>query len=792
MSQSTGDVPHWPPRSPLEAFKSTPGGRERLRRLADRTSPSPSPSKRDRNTPARDRLYGAATMATASGDLNDDDDEEEDEETLQLKLQEIQARLKLKKLQKAKTGGGDAAAAIPRSGTAPNLRANSSAAIHGRSNISGLREERQERARSQASVHVPVSPVRKLQAPEPTRSPSRVLLGIDKGLKGSDVSLKRPPPSLRKPTDALMDNVKRAGGYLQRSNTPMANHDPFAPVPPSQSQSRPATSFSERMAKIRDQETTQKETDARIKRLRSRAFDIDARQMEDFKSAAVPLPEVRPQVPEFSRDQVLSGLQGPSGGTLHKSKSTGYLNSASRNVSGSTASTLAHSTDSQPSSQLGPKSSASSIQSIPTGSQTDSVEFESFSSLHLSKRIIPHNVLSRTLAGKKIFTLPDLLRDVKAPDFRLPEIEEDIVVLAVLASKSDPKPQKNGATKGQKFMIQCLCDLKWEVDLFLFDTGFQKYWKLTTGTVVAILNPGIMKPVKTDTGRFSLVINSSDDTIIEIGTARDLGYCKSIKKDGNACSTWIDKRRTEYCEFHVNETLKKTKASRMEVSTMDFDYKAGKRGGSRRNNEWMNHAERRSELLKKNQGVAYDRSTQSTMYVHKGDVRFEGEAGEKMQKAQRMRQKLAEKEKERELQKQLANLGGGLGAEYMRVGSGSQQSQRQESEPDLWQPEARPDAKELGLLGGKASDMSLGPVKRKRAGTSSINSNTTAMGWGGHLSKELGRMKDGERLQPVKKKTRFVTDKGIREAGRESFGGDAAKVLFDDNDDDDDDLEIIK
>ncbi|KFY14971.1 hypothetical protein V492_02305, partial [Pseudogymnoascus sp. VKM F-4246] len=221
----------------MDALKSTPGGRERLRRLAERTSPSPSPSKRGRNTPARDRQYGAAT---SSADLNDEDEDEDDEETLQLRLQEIQARLKLKKLQKAKAGGGDIAEAIPRSRTVPNLRANSSAAIHGRSNISGLREERQERARSQASVHVPVSPVRKLQAPEPTRSPSRVLLGIDKGLKGCDVSLKRPPSSIRKPADALMDNVKRASSYLQRSNTPMANQDPFSTRPStSQSQSRP-------------------------------------------------------------------------------------------------------------------------------------------------------------------------------------------------------------------------------------------------------------------------------------------------------------------------------------------------------------------------------------------------------------------------------------------------------------------------------------------------------------------------------------------------------------------------
>jgi minichromosome maintenance protein 10 len=63
-------------------------------------------------------------------------------------------------------------------------------------------------------------------------------------------------------------------------------------------------------------------------------------------------------------------------------------------------------------------------------------------------------------------------------------------------------------------------------------------------------------------------------------------------------------------------------------------------------------------------------------------------------------------------------------------------------------------------------------------------------------------MKDGESLQPVKKKTRFVTAKGIREAGRESFGGDlpsagdvgAAKgrnAMIED-DDDSDDLDIVR
>jgi minichromosome maintenance protein 10 len=66
------------------------------------------------------------------------------------------------------------------------------------------------------------------------------------------------------------------------------------------------------------------------------------------------------------------------------------------------------------------------------------------------------------------------------------------------------------------------------------------------------------------------------------------------------------------------------------------------------------------------------------------------------------------------------------------------------------------------------------------------------MGWGSNLTKELGRMKNGENLQPVKKKTRFVTEKGIREAGRESFGGEVAKAAAHDLDDDDDDLDIVR
>jgi minichromosome maintenance protein 10 len=147
-------------------------------------------------------------------------------------------------------------------------------------------------------------------------------------------------------------------------------------------------------------------------------------------------------------------------------------------------------------------------------------------------------------------------------------------------------------------------------------------------------------------------------------------------------------------------------------------------------------------------------------------------------------------------------LGGGLGADYLRRKGSSSQPElgSSNSNTDVAQEQAAqappppPDAAALGLLSGKAKDVQLSPIKRKRANTPS-SSGGAAIGWGGALTKELGRMRDGESFQPVRKKTRFVTAKGIREAGRESFGGDAvisAVTNVANDDDDDDDLDIVR
>ncbi|TVY13009.1 DNA replication licensing factor mcm10 [Lachnellula arida] len=785
MSQAGN--PEWPPRSPHDVLKSTPGGRKRLQRLAERRSPSPSPLKRTGSIQSiRNR---GKDLMKADMDGGDSDD---DEETLQLQLQEIQARLKLKKLQKKSKQGSDTENEA-RTGSRPLSRANSAAASRALARVEGLREERleKERSKSQASVNVPVSPLRRAQPVQAHTSPQRVLLGIDKGLTGRDISLKR-APSLRKREDVEVPE-RRMGPFLQRPVSQAAGRAGSGSVASSRDEDRPK-SFSERMAAIRAQETNRQERELRIKKNRSTAFDIDQDQIQSFKEAAVEFPSAPHRAPEFSRDDILNGVNKPSS-TIPRSRTAPNLRSAMRDSSDTTSSASTARADSCASVDIPPRKREAVKPNVPPSEVTeaDASQFEPYSTAHLSKRIIPHQVLTRTLTGKKTFLVPDLLRTVKAPDFQGPDIEEDVVVFAIIAKKTQPMKHNQNARNDNrgKYMIMGLTDLKWELDLFLFDSAFDKFWKLTTGTIIAILNPGFMPPPKgrEDTGKFSLVLNSDADTILEVGSARDLGFCKSVKKDGKTCDSWVDKRHTEFCDFHVNQALAKTHSKRMEVNTMNFG--KGDYGRKKYNSQDVTNRGKK-EADKK---VRYDKGSHSQIYINNkstakmlDDVDFDPDAFHRgSSKEERMTRQLLAREKERDLEDKLKTMGEGLGAVYMRAKPSTSQPRSSHSHPsnDI----APTDAASLGLLSGKGKDVALSPIKRKRANT---NSSTAAIGWGNNLSKELGRMKDGESLQPVKKKTRFVTEKGIREAGRESLGGEVAKEMLVSFSSDDDELDIVR
>ncbi|KAA8646147.1 hypothetical protein EYZ11_001546 [Aspergillus tanneri] len=802
----------WPPKSPREALLSSPSGRKKYQKMLQRRAENlGSPLKHSTPTP---------NLRTKTQRLLDDGmdelDEDEDEETLHLKLEAIKAQLRLKQLQKSR---GKSSTAGSGTHEVDKTFSRPTSAISFTSQPSDFTAKSPGARFQSDEVQVPLSPTRRPVVATESVSPRRVILGIDKGRKGGEVSLKRPPMSktTTRPTSRL-GSRDGLGSHTQ----PLADGE-----------AKKIKSFSERMAESRSTDKLRRERVERSQANRSVAFQFDKAEMEAFKAAAaetratspVRSPTRRRQAESFSREDVLRSFQGNSPAALRRSQTAP---SARKHGNADPAESRSYfhrrnhkSESSAPSSQASSFTKASSDESVggrelDLDKTPDSSKFESFSSLHLSNRILPHSFLSRTLADKKVLQIPDLLRTVKGPAFELPEdIDGDYVVFGIVASKSEPKqvkesknvsakendPFDDGLQNTNQYMAITLTDLKWTIDLFLFDTAFPRYYRLSEGIVIAILNPTIMPPPrhKLDTNKFSLSISSSDDTVLEVGFAQDIGFCKAVKKDGKTCHSWVDGRKTEFCDFHVDLQVRRTQAQRMGVNSGTGMFGPGGRSGPRTGFFGGGKRGDYKSGLKAN-GAQYDMQTQSVYYIapapktshdasHPFSNRPRGQSAASLidadhddpfiaagmmsrgseSKEERFRKRLLEQKRERDIAQKLStSRGPGIGADYLRA----RQAENAPSSPSVKQMQNKSNAdatsqvQNLGLGGlRKAGNVKLSPLKRAH---------------------------DGDKSHGSVKKTRFITAKGIKEAGRDSLGGKTeAATTKTTYDDDDDDLEII-
>lgn len=755
----TSDVP-WPPVSPHAALLSSPSGRRKY----DAYKSGASPLKRSATTPSLvDRLRAARSNndypPQDEGPMEDDED---DEETLQLKLAAIEAKLKLKKLQKDRVRAATPAVDSSRPGSA-----------HGA---------------PVSQTEVKASPPRRIQPTLP-KSPSRVLLGIDKGVRAADISLKR-----ANTTSGIRRS--RADSAATGSDRPISRSSAFNSTRSTTSSRTTTTSFenrktfSERMAEARERETSVEQRRATTIRNRSRGFAVDKSEIDGFRKTAEEESRLHPpsksptrQYFEFSREQVLNAsAEASAGRNLKKSRT-------------------------MPDLRTSPSRTPDTERSLkPEG---DSSLFEGFSGLHLTSRILPHSFLKRTLPTDKftIYRIPDLLREVKSPDYELPDTVCDYVIFGVVASKSSAMDQKttaqeknnvgtkdwekqweDGRSNNKRFMALTLTDLKWTVDLYLFGTALPRYHRLTPGTVVAILNAGILppKPGKSDTGAFSLSLSDNSDTVLEIGQARDLGYCKSIKKDGQECGSWVDASKTQICEWHLNAEIARTKAGRMGVNTGSngFGTKRSVHGASTRAED----GGRGKRGLLARDGRKYDYATGTHFYVASTGPRGSNGGSGPVSRAMdgafvdtdlerpaerdaRLRKHLAAQAKEREIAEKLGARDHGAGARGFGFNSAGAEYLRQKNK-------ARSEDKDTNAKSG------AGDSGSQRSATTIAK--TILSNAGGDGTRESRKRTAADvRLSPVKK-TRFVTEKGIREAGRESFGGPGQTAS-----DSDDELEIV-
>ena len=790
--------PKWPPRSPHEALLSSPTGRRKLRQAQDRTSPSPLK-----------KASSTTSNTNKEVTMDDDDDDDDDEETLQLRLETLEARLKLKRLQrkrlKAENIDSDRE---QRSSDGLNARSGRDTARQHNITINQISSTQPK----SSDVQVYVSPQKRVVEVE-APSPGRVLLGIDRGLRGKNMSLRRPPISRTRETKD--DDPFSGSSCMPNSRDHISSVSQLEKIP------RPK-SFSQRIAETRLHDNDQKAKSHRLRKQRSTGFGIQQKDLDAFKDASTSVTENSEQKNnrgtteeiEFSRDEVLKAVNQPAGGLVQRSKTvSGGRNARSnecqrpnRSNSFSLCPGTSERTNHRPRTRSGtPPASIKQFDSSSMSSAADDPLLEQYSAIHLSKRLIPHTFLSHTFAQKHISLLPSLLASIKSPCYNLPpELESDFIVLGIIASKSTPLSHKDAhkststsdvtslaeATESNmnargKYIVLTLTDLKWTLDLYLFTTAYTRFWKLTPGTLIAILNPSVMPPPpgKADTGRFSLVLNSSDDTILEIGTARDLAWCQSVRKDGKQCGSWVDSRHTRFCEWHVDRGVESMRKGRMEVNGMSAPFgPGGKKGG--RTGFWggKRKSEKQGEGLLR-EGPQWDRATGSTYFIgpsvaggRSAASLLDAEGGAEARggsREERIRKRLAERAREKEIARKLGEGGNGIGSDYLRLkaekpkraGSLGEAKSGNDAVAETW------DAKTLGLLGNRAVDVQLSPVRRGE--------------------KRKAATGDGGGMEPPRsKKTRFVTDQGIKIAGRESLGAAVCEVARD-GDGDEDDLDIV-
>lgn len=133
-------------------------------------------------------------------------------------------------------------------------------------------------------------------------------------------------------------------------------------------------------------------------------------------------------------------------------------------------------------------------------------------------------------------------------------VEKDWVIAGVVISKSPPKTSK----KGSLYSIWKISDLSNNmnaVSLFMFSTAYKSFWKTTVGTVIGVLNPNVLES-KDNTDLATLSIDNPQKVMI-LGTSKDMGKCRSRKKNGEPCSSIVNLSRCEFCVYHIKQEYKK-------------------------------------------------------------------------------------------------------------------------------------------------------------------------------------------------------------------------------------------
>ncbi|XP_055638693.1 protein MCM10 homolog [Toxorhynchites rutilus septentrionalis] len=164
--------------------------------------------------------------------------------------------------------------------------------------------------------------------------------------------------------------------------------------------------------------------------------------------------------------------------------------------------------------------------------------------------LVSSAVLQERMEGKKAVSMARIKYHIEHE-----QLKNDWAIAGVVLNKSPPKT----TSKGGQFSIWRLSDLHGEikvVSLFLFSQAYKDLWKTAEGMVICILNPNVFERNDDRNSEATLSIDKSAKVMI-LGQSRDMGTCRSKKKNGEKCTAFVNLEKCEYCVYHVKQEYSK-------------------------------------------------------------------------------------------------------------------------------------------------------------------------------------------------------------------------------------------
>ncbi|XP_075152650.1 minichromosome maintenance 10 homolog [Haematobia irritans] len=183
-------------------------------------------------------------------------------------------------------------------------------------------------------------------------------------------------------------------------------------------------------------------------------------------------------------------------------------------------------------------------------STESSVYVDPIFGLRMRNPLISSTLLKERMSGRQPVAFSAIAFHIERGD-----LTKDWVIGGVITRKGTTQMTK----KSKPYCIWQLSDLRGEmktISLFLFSGAYKELWKTAQGTCIAVLNPTIFEKRADSKDIACLSIDTAAKVMI-LGQSKDLGACKSLKRNGEVCNALVNLSECDTCIFHMKSEFSK-------------------------------------------------------------------------------------------------------------------------------------------------------------------------------------------------------------------------------------------